>query len=345
MAPANSTLNRDNVTTSSPGNAGETSIPAGGNDRRGKRSSEEISPEGPSAVEVLLGGTPHAASEDTRAAAVQPRVTAEERVPGRQARALQKMTTAADAAAVLTAADAGQPGPTTQKRQRAAPSADVAQVNAPPPLTAQQLQALFSLLQQQAPGTIATSTDYNSSSVKTEKQKEAVATRTTKVARATTAVPAPALPTEPVQVLAIDDSDNSDNDDGEAPDNLARHRILAPAPPLPPLNPSPAATTFMRKGVRDLAEVFSAIQAHLRHVEFKLRNGDVEGALSNVAQVETLINKRFEVLLVADEAGFEAADRKRVLPSSTPTAQFPSIPPTPTFLRYRPFQQPPEWQQ
>ncbi|CAI7832576.1 unnamed protein product [Closterium sp. NIES-53] len=132
MAPANSTLNRDNVTTSSPGNAGETSIPAGGNDRRGKRSSEEISPEGPSAVEVLLGGTPRAASEDTRAPAVQPRVTAEERVPGRQARALQKMMTAADAAAVLTAADAGQPGPTTQKRQRAAPSADVAQVNAPP---------------------------------------------------------------------------------------------------------------------------------------------------------------------------------------------------------------------
>ncbi|CAI7848427.1 unnamed protein product [Closterium sp. NIES-53] len=237
---------------------------------------------GPSAVEVLLGGTPRAASEDTRAAVVQPRVTAEERVPGRQARALQKMTTAADAAAVLTAADAGQPGPTTQKRQRAAPSADVAQVNAPPPLTAQQLQALFSLLQQQAPGTIATSTDYNSASAKTEKQKEAVATRTTKVARATTAVPAPALPTEPVQVPAIDDSDNSDNDDGEAPDNLARHRILAPAPPLPPLN---------------------------LHVEFKLRNGDVEGALSNVAQVETLINKRFEVLLVADEAGFEAADR------------------------------------
>ncbi|CAI5962131.1 unnamed protein product [Closterium sp. NIES-65] len=222
------------------------------------------------------------------------------------------MMTAADAAAVLTAADAGQPGPTTQKRQRAAPSANVAQVNAPPPpppLTAQQLQALFSLLQQQAPGTIATSTDYNFASVKTDKQKEAVATRTTKVARATTAVPAPALPTEPVQVPAIHDSDNSDNDDGEAPDNLARRRILAPAPPLPPLNPSPTATTFMRKGVRDQAEVFSAIQAHLRHVEFKLRNGDVEGALSNVAQVETLINKRFEVLLVADEAGFEAADR------------------------------------
>ncbi|CAI7829441.1 unnamed protein product, partial [Closterium sp. NIES-53] len=102
-----------------------------------------------------------------------------------------------------------------------------------------------------------------------------------------------------------DDSNDSENEDGEAPDNLARRRILAPTPSLPPLNPTPTATTFMRKGVRDQAEVFSAIQAHLRHIEFKLQHGDVEGALSNVAQVETLINKYFEVLLVADEAGFE----------------------------------------
>ncbi|CAI5498321.1 unnamed protein product [Closterium sp. Naga37s-1] len=58
---------------------------------------------------------------------------AEERVPGRHARAAQKTTAAADAAAVLTAADSGQPGPTTQKRQRAAPSADVTPVNTPPP--------------------------------------------------------------------------------------------------------------------------------------------------------------------------------------------------------------------
>ncbi|CAI7904596.1 unnamed protein product [Closterium sp. NIES-53] len=226
---ANSTLNRDNVTTSSPGNAGDTSIPAGGNDRRGKRSSEEISPEGPSAVEVLLGGTPRAASEDTRAAAVQPRVSAEERVPGRQARALQKMTTAADAAAVLTAADAGQPGPTTQKRQRAAPSADVVQVNAPPPLDCAAAAGAF------------------------------------------------------LAIAAAGARDNSDNDDGEAPDNLARHRILA--------------------------ELYG-----------------VHANLTSFMETDQRV-------------------RKRVLPSSTPTAQFPSIPPTPTFLRYRPFQQPPEWQQ
>ncbi|CAI7860943.1 unnamed protein product [Closterium sp. NIES-53] len=176
-------------------------------DRRGKRPAEEISSKGPSAVDLLLGGTLRTPPEE-RATVVQSRVAAAEgHVTGRHARATQKKTTAADAARIP------------------------------------------------------------------------------------------------------DDSDDSENEDGEAPDNLARRRILAPTPPLPSLNPTPAATTFMRKGVRDQAEVFSAIQAHLRHVEFKLQHGDVEGAFSNVAQFETLINKRFEVLLVADEAGFEAADR------------------------------------
>ncbi|CAI7889350.1 unnamed protein product [Closterium sp. NIES-53] len=65
----------------------------------------------------------------------------------------------------------------------------------------------------------------------------------------------------------------------------------------------------MRKDVRDEAEVFFAIQELLKHLDFNLQHGDIEGALSNVAKIETLINKRFEVLLVADEAGFEAADR------------------------------------
>ncbi|CAI7809238.1 unnamed protein product [Closterium sp. NIES-53] len=235
---------------------------------------------------------------------------AEEHVPGRHARASQKKMTAADAAAVLTAADTGPPGPPTQKRQRVAPSADITLVNAPPPLTTQQLEALLSLLQQHAPSTTATSTEEISASAKIEKQKEPVAPpRSTKVARTNNAAPAPPPAPAPTQARIPDDSDDSENEDGEAPDNLARRRILAPAPPLPSLNPTPAATTFMRKGVHVQAEVFSAIQAHLRHVEFKLQHGDVKGALSNVAQVETLINKRFEVLLVADEAGFEAADR------------------------------------
>ncbi|CAI7854479.1 unnamed protein product, partial [Closterium sp. NIES-54] len=149
-----------------------------------------------------------------------------------------------------------------------------------------------------------------SASAKIEKQKEPVAPpRSTKVARTNNAAPAPPPAWAPTQARIPDDSVDSENEDIEAPDNLARRRILAPAPPLPPLNPTPAATTFMRKRVRDQAEVFSAIQAHLRHVEFKLQHSDVEGALSNVAQVETLINKRFEVLLVVDEASFEAADR------------------------------------
>ncbi|CAI7752864.1 unnamed protein product [Closterium sp. NIES-53] len=171
-------------------------------------------------------------------------------------------------------------------------------------------QALLSLLQQHASSITATSTEDISASTKIEKQKEPVAPPlSTKVARTNNAAPAPALARAPTQARIPDDSDDSENGDGEAPDNLARRRILAPAPPLPPLNPTPAATTFMRKGVRDHAEVFSAIQAHLRHVEFKLQHGNIEGALSNVAQVETLTNKSFEVLLVADEAGFEAADR------------------------------------
>ncbi|CAI7847074.1 unnamed protein product [Closterium sp. NIES-53] len=46
-------------------------------------------------------------------------------------------------------------------------------------------------------------------------------------------------------------------------------------------------------------------------------NGDAEGALANVTQIETLINKRFEVLLVADEAGFEAANRFQLYQSKS----------------------------
>ncbi|CAI7785818.1 unnamed protein product [Closterium sp. NIES-54] len=63
-----------------------------------------------------------------------------------------------------------------------------------------------------------------------------------------------------------------------------------------------------RDGHDGTGPVFSTIQAHLKHIDFKLQHGDIEGALTNVADIETLINKRFEVLLVADEAGFEVAD-------------------------------------
>ncbi|CAI7866166.1 unnamed protein product [Closterium sp. NIES-53] len=58
-------------------------------------------------------------------------------------------------------------------------------------------------------------------------------------------------------------------------------------------------------------------EAHLRHIEFKLQQGDAEGARTNISQIESLINKRFEVLLVADEAGFEAADRFQLYQSKS----------------------------
>ncbi|CAI7733602.1 unnamed protein product [Closterium sp. NIES-54] len=286
MALVNPALNRYNSNISSPGNAAETSTPAGTTDRRGKRPAKEISSEGPSAVD-LLGGTLQTPPGE-RATAVQSHVAAaEERVPRRRRRP------------PLTQV---HPGP----RPRNASARH-------PPLTSRQSTPPPSFDYAAAAGAalvIAAARAIDYISAKIEKQKEPVAPpRSTKVARTNNATPAPPPAPAPTQARIPDDSDDSENEDGEAPDNLARCRILAPAPPLPPLNPTPAATTFMRKEVRDQAEVFSAIQAHLRHIEFKLQHGDVEGALSNVAQVETLINKRFEVLLVADEAGFEAADR------------------------------------
>ncbi|CAI7870819.1 unnamed protein product [Closterium sp. NIES-53] len=124
MAPVNPALHRNNSNISSPGNAAETSTPVGTTDRRGKRPAEEISSEGPSAVDLLLGGTLRTPPEE-RATVVQSRVAAAEgHVPGRHTCATQKKT---------TTADAGPPGPMTQKRQRAAPSADITPVNPPPP--------------------------------------------------------------------------------------------------------------------------------------------------------------------------------------------------------------------
>ncbi|CAI7849479.1 unnamed protein product, partial [Closterium sp. NIES-54] len=112
---------------------------------------------------------------------------------------------------------------------------------------------------------------------------------------------------DPAPASIKEDSDESDDADGEA--SPRRHNpnfTHASCSTLPPLNPT--NSTFNRKGVRDQAEVFSAIQAHLRHIDSKLQQGDAEGARTNISQIESLINKRFEVLLVADKAGFEAAD-------------------------------------
>ncbi|CAI7770796.1 unnamed protein product [Closterium sp. NIES-54] len=281
-------------------------------DRRGKRPAEDNFGEGTSGVEVLLGSNSRAPSEEARATVKQSHEPpADERVAARQPRVPVKSTpTDADG-------DAGQSGPTLQKRQKAATPVEAAPVNPLASLTAQQMQALLSMLQQHAPVTIAISSDYISAPAKIENQKEVTAPRANKAARVndTTAAPLPAP--VPAPIATQDDSDDSEKDDGEAPNNITRRRIIAPAPSLPPLNPTPAPTTFMRKGVRDQAEVFSAIQAHLKHVNFKLQHGDVESALANVAEIESLIHKRFEVLLVADEAGFEAAGRFQLYQSKS----------------------------
>ncbi|CAI5992957.1 unnamed protein product [Closterium sp. NIES-65] len=72
------------------------------------------------------------------------------------------------------------------------------------------------------------------------------------------------------------------------------HAPAAPSAPSAPADASPLALTTAQ-----------------------LQQGDAEGALANVTQIETLINKRFEVLLVADEAGFEAADRFQLYQSKS----------------------------
>ncbi|CAI7851939.1 unnamed protein product, partial [Closterium sp. NIES-54] len=279
MAPANTT----------PNNAADNANAPRAPDRRGKRPADDNFGEGTSGVEVLLGSNSRAPSEEARATVSQSRVPpVDERVAARQPRVPVK-STPADADG-----DAGQPGPTLQKRQKAATPVEAAPVNPLASLTAQQMQALLSMLQQHAPVTIATSSDYISAPAKIENQKEVTVPRANKAARVNDTTAAP-LPTPvPAPIATQDDSDDSENGNGEAPNNITRRRIIAPAPSLPPLNPTPAPTTFMRKGVRDQAEVFSAIQAHMKHVNFKLQHGDVESALANVAEIESLIHKRFE---------------------------------------------------
>ncbi|CAI7890313.1 unnamed protein product [Closterium sp. NIES-53] len=164
-----------------------------------------------------------------------------------------------------------------------------------------------------APVTAGTSKNEDATtSAKYDKKKEeapAVTPRPPKTAR---------IEKDPAPAPVEDDSDESDDADGEA--SPRRHNPIfthASCSTLPPLNPATTNYTFNRKGVRDQAEVFSAIQAHLRHIEFKLQQGDAEGARTNISQIESLINKRFEVLLVADEAGFEAADRFQLYQSKS----------------------------
>ncbi|CAI7846642.1 unnamed protein product [Closterium sp. NIES-53] len=84
-------------------------------------------------------------------------------------------------------------------------------------------------------------------------------------------------------------------------------------PPLPSPHPSTAAAAFNRKGVRDQAEVFEALQTYLAHMEHKIRGGDAAGALKTVGQAQDLIKRHFDVLVVADHAGFDVAERYQIL--------------------------------
>ncbi|CAI7869359.1 unnamed protein product [Closterium sp. NIES-53] len=116
----------------------------------------------------------------------------------------------------------------------------------------------------------------------------------------------------------------SKNEDATTSAKYDKKKEEAPAvAPRPPKtariekDPAPAPVEDDSDESDDADEVFSAIQAHLRHIEFKLQQGNAEGARTNISQIESLINKRFEVLLVADEAGFEAADRFQLYQSKS----------------------------
>ncbi|CAI7908234.1 unnamed protein product [Closterium sp. NIES-54] len=198
------------------------------------------------------------------------------RAASKQPRDMAKKT-AADAAVII--ASTGQAGPSGARDMEHVPAAPSAPADASPlALTTMQVQALLAMSQQQAPVTVGTSiNDEVTASAKNNKKEEnAVAPRPPKAAR---------VEKNPAPAPAEEDSDESEDAAGEAP--RCRNPIFSNAPlsTLPSLAPSTATTTFNRKG-----------------------QGDAEGALANVTQIETLINKRFEVLLVADEAGFEAAD-------------------------------------
>ncbi|CAI7850576.1 unnamed protein product [Closterium sp. NIES-54] len=300
MAPANNTANREgNKATDTPV-AANANILTGTTARRPKRAAEESRKDLATGVEVLLGGGSPAPSEEPSAP----------RAASRQPREVAKKTTAN--AAVLTTTSS--PSGARVKQHAPTPSSHTpARTEPNPPFNPAQLQALLALLQQHAPVTAGTYKNEDATtSAKYDKKKDeapAVAPRPPKTAR---------IEKDPAPAPVKDDSDESDDADGEASPRCHNPIFThASCTTLPPLNPATTNSTFNRKGVRDQAEVFSAIQAHLMHIEFKLQQGDAEDARTNISQIESLINKRFEVLLVADEAGFEAADRFQLYQSKS----------------------------
>ncbi|CAI7744416.1 unnamed protein product [Closterium sp. NIES-53] len=201
----------------------------------------------------------------------------------------------------------------TQKRRATdSPATEGAAAN----LSPSQVAALLALLQKQAAAPVttpaATTKAEKFASAKTANIRNNVST-SSRVAASHRADKgkAPDVEDEPA---APDDSDSdSDSDAGEEPNNpmpLLPNDLL---PPLPSPHPSTAAAAFNRKGVRDQAEVFEALQTYLGHVEHKIRGGDAAGALKTVGQAQDLIKRRFDVLVVADHAGFDVAERYQLL--------------------------------
>ncbi|CAI7926287.1 unnamed protein product, partial [Closterium sp. NIES-53] len=269
MAPANNTANREGNKATDTTVAANANILPGTTARRPKRAAEESREDLATGVEILLGGGSPAPSEEPSAP----------RAASRQPREVAKKTTA-DAAVLTTTSS---PSGARVKQHAPAPSSHTPATTEPnPPVQ---------------PGATPSTTG----AVTAARASPAVALLPPKTAR---------IEKDPAPAPVEDDSDESDDADGEASPH--RHNPIFPhasCSTLPPLSPATTNSTFNRKGVRDQAEVFSAIQAHLRHIEFKLQQGDAEGTRTNISQIESLINKRFEVLLVADEVGFEAADR------------------------------------
>ncbi|CAI7927578.1 unnamed protein product [Closterium sp. NIES-54] len=291
MAPTNNNSPGAKDATPRPSSGLEKTTRETGAEKR-KRPTEENA-EGPhTGVDVLLGE-----GGGTRSRAPQLRASHEQ--------AHGPAVANDDDFVVITGTDAGGSRATQKRRATDSPATEGAAAN----LSPSQVAALLALLQKQAAAPVttpaATTEAENFASAKTANIRNNVST-SARVAASHRADKgkAPAVEDEPA---APDDSDSdSDSDAGEEPNNPMP---LLPNDLLPPLHsphPSTAAAAFNRKGVRDQAEVFEALQTYLAHVEHKIRGSDVAGALKTVGQAQDLIKRRFDVLVVADHAGFDA---------------------------------------
>ncbi|CAI7879726.1 unnamed protein product [Closterium sp. NIES-53] len=201
----------------------------------------------------------------------------------------------------------------TQKRRATdSPATEGAAAN----LSPSQVAALLALVQKQATASITTPAATIEAEIFASAKTANIRNHVSTSARVAASLradkgKAPAVEDEPA---APDDSDsNFDSDAGEEPNNpmpLLPNDLL---PPLPSPHPSTAAAAFNRKGVRDQAEVFQALQTYLAHMEHKIRGGDAAGALKTVGQAQDLIKRRFDVLVIADHAGFDVAERYQLL--------------------------------